>query len=147
MKNLNTHLAIFELLEDSDPVIKVATRLQHLIDYYEEGRDYYQKNISVEDSFDHDETIAFLDVLQTLTGKIINPTGPVTMILTRGTQSLNVLPISSVFEHWTLPQVLSILQSVKSALVLYLHADNCIQFKTAYATLNNWYSFFTQLEP
>lgn len=147
MKNLNAHIAVFELLDDEDPVIKIASRLHALIDYYENGRVYYQKNVSIEDAFDHDETIAFLDCLQTLTGKMIKPDGAVTMILTRGSQSLNVLPIQSIFEHWSLSQVLSILQTVKSALVLYLHADNCIQFKSAYTTLNAWYSFFTQLEP
>lgn len=154
MKNLNIQTAAFELLEEKEPPVKISSRLQHLIDYYESGRMYYQKNISVEDAFDHDDTMAFLNSLHTLSVQMsakVSPykgdgRGAVCMILTRGDQQLNVMPISALFKNWTLEECLAIIQTVHSALVNYLHADNCVEFKTAFRTLSHWRSFFLELQ-
>lgn len=147
MKTLNfSPHALFQIMPDDAPPAKLESRAAHLLGYYQEGHQYYQKHISVSDPFDHEETHAFLTRLHRLTQEILEIEGELSLILRRGTQQINVLPLSHFFDEYPPADCLHMLQVVQSALVEYIHSDNCIDFKMASHTLDTWRYVFIEMQ-
>lgn len=147
MKTLNFNpVALFQILQEDESPARLEAKVVQLIDYYEQGYENYRKTVSVDDRFDYADTGAFLQRLHKLTQEFQQTDTAVSLILTRESQQINVMPLTSFFTDYSPEECLELLSVVESACIEYIHAGNCVEMKSAFQTITRWRYVFRDIQ-
>jgi len=142
----HTISAALQLIPDPGSTSKLSQKTQDLLEYFSDGHRHYQETVSKDDRFDFQDSHEFVSELLKLSNNLTVNSGAIFLTLHKDDQQINVLPLVEFLKDHPAEECIQLINVINTALVQYVHPDNCVDFKSAFETLQKWKYVFMQLD-